>query len=129
MFDIMNDHIGKHISERLNELGMSKSEFARRINRARQNVNDILERKSIDSELLLSICKALRYDFFQYYVKELAKEPEIISPNGEWIEMSRRLLELEAKVIQLEGDLKIAQTEAELLREITDLLRKQTGES
>ncbi len=42
---------------------MTIAEFARRINRERTTVYDIFERKSIDIELLISISKALDYDF------------------------------------------------------------------
>jgi hypothetical protein len=59
--------IGSAIKKRADEIGVGSSELARRINKSRQNVQDIFERKSIDSELLALICKALDFDFFSLY--------------------------------------------------------------
>ena len=62
----MTFFIGKLIEKQLKETGMTKSEFARRINKSRQNVDHILKRKSVDTELLECISKVLSHDFFQY---------------------------------------------------------------
>lgn len=63
-------NIGLAIEQRLNELGMSKSEFGRKIGIPQQNVNRILEKSSIDTEKLITISEALGYNFFAYYVSE-----------------------------------------------------------
>lgn len=63
-------HIGKLIKKRLEEVGISKSEFARRIHRTSQNVYDIFERQSLDTALLQTISEILNYDFFQHCVFE-----------------------------------------------------------
>lgn len=60
-------NVGLAIEQRLNELGMSKSEFGRRIGIPRQNVNCILEKPSIDTEKLISISEALGHNFFADY--------------------------------------------------------------
>ena len=60
-------HIGKIIRKSLEEKGMTKSEFARRISTSPQNIYGILKRKSIDTELLRDISTCLQVDFFQYY--------------------------------------------------------------
>jgi len=62
--------LGRLIEERVDEKGMSKAEFARRINRSPQNVNDLFKRKSIDVEFLVEIGQVLEYDFFKHFVKE-----------------------------------------------------------
>ena len=62
-------HIGKLIRKRLDEVGMTKTEFARRINKSAQNVYDIFERTSIDTDLLQTISETLDHDFFKYYSK------------------------------------------------------------
>lgn len=46
---------------------MTVSEFARRINKSRENIYSIFSRKSIDTELLSVISEVLEYDFFQHY--------------------------------------------------------------
>ena len=56
--------IGRLIEKRVKELGMAKAEFARRINRSPQNVNDLFKRKSVDSEFLSEISKVLDFNFF-----------------------------------------------------------------
>ena len=64
----MDIHIGRLIEERINEVGMSKAEFGRRINTSRQNVNTLLRKSSLDTVMLSNISKVLNYDFFKYYV-------------------------------------------------------------
>ena len=49
---------------------MSKSEFARRINKSPQNVQDIFTRQSIDTKLLLDISDVLKFNFFTLFLKE-----------------------------------------------------------
>lgn len=70
--DMRNIHIGHIIHERFKESGLSIAEFAARINRTRGTVYDIFSRKSIDTDLLVSISEVLHYDFFQeYYTPEI----------------------------------------------------------
>lgn len=121
----MSLHIGKLIEKRLEYVGMSKSEFARRINRARQNVNDILNRQSIDTELLASISRALRYDFFQVYMEQLKDEADMERPDGELAEMLGRLHEMEKEQLSLKLKLESAQREIELLRDLKASYEKQ----
>jgi plasmid maintenance system antidote protein VapI len=63
----MEIHIGQLIKARLEETGMKKTEFARRINRSSQNVFDIFQRKSIDTELLATISHILECNFFESF--------------------------------------------------------------
>lgn len=58
-------NIGPLIARKLNELNISKSDFARKLGIANQNVNRILEKKSIDTDKLVEISKALGYNFFE----------------------------------------------------------------
>lgn len=60
-------HIGKAIDKQREKLGLTKTEFARRIGMRQQHVNGIFERKSIDTEKLLEICQVLDYNFFALY--------------------------------------------------------------
>ena len=124
----MGLHIGKLIGERLTQIGMTKSEFARRINKARQNVNDILKRQSIDTELLFSISKALNYDFFQHYVKSLNEEVKINEPANEGNLLSEQVVEYQRQVTEQDKKLSMALKEVELLNEIVSLLKKQLKE-
>jgi len=64
-----NIHIGTIIKEKLKEKSMTITDFAYKINRERTSARDILKRKSLDTELLITISKVLDYDFIRnvYY--------------------------------------------------------------
>jgi len=72
--NILDIHIGKIIREKLSEKSMTVIELAARIHRANPTVHNIFERKSIDTDLLIAISKALDYDFIHqvYYTEETA---------------------------------------------------------
>lgn len=64
-------NIGLLIEQKINELGLNKSELARRINVPNQNINRLLEKSSIDTDKLVQISEALDFDFFDYFhIKE-----------------------------------------------------------
>jgi hypothetical protein len=72
-------HIGERIRLRAKELRIGPTELGRMINTSKQNVYGIFHRKSIDTELLRKLSKALQCDFFQYYWTETraySTEPE-----------------------------------------------------
>lgn len=72
-------NIGSKIKSIFDKKGMTVSEFARRINKSRENVYSIFRRKSIDTALLTKIGDILEHDFFQYYTvlgAEVAKLKE-----------------------------------------------------
>ena len=60
-------NIGLSIEQRLNELGMSKSEFGRKIGIPQQNVNRILEKASLDTDKLTLVSEALNFNFFDCF--------------------------------------------------------------
>jgi len=70
--NIRNIHIGTIIQEKLTEKSITVTEFAAKINKERSTIYDIFERKSIDTELLIKISKAMDYDFIRkiYYEEE-----------------------------------------------------------
>lgn len=57
-------HIGHLIKSVFDESGMTVAEFARRIHCARPNVYSIFERQDAGVEQLITISKALNYNFF-----------------------------------------------------------------
>ncbi len=69
-------HIGELIEQRIAEIGITKAEFGRRISTSRQNVNTILKKKSLDSDVLRRVSKVLKCDFFKYYLLDELKEKE-----------------------------------------------------
>jgi hypothetical protein len=70
----MKIHVGKAINRRFKELGISKAEFGRRINKTPQNIADIFERESVDTQLLADISDALKFNFFTLFVKDSDKK-------------------------------------------------------
>ena len=63
-------NIGLAIEQKINDLGLSKSEFGRKIGIPQQNVNRILEKESIDTDKLITISEALGYNFFLEYLED-----------------------------------------------------------
>lgn len=70
-------NIGLSIEQKLNELGMSKSEFGRKIGIPQQNVNRILDKTSIDTEKLATISEALDHNFFTEFVDDLSSTQSV----------------------------------------------------
>jgi len=64
---MMHIHIGEKIKARANELRIGPTELAKMINTSKQNVYGIYKRESIDTELLQTISRALKLDFFCYF--------------------------------------------------------------
>ena len=65
--DVKDVHIGRAIEKRRIELGISKSEFGRRISVPQQHVNRILERDTMETNKLVKVCKALDFNFFALF--------------------------------------------------------------
>lgn len=79
MSQIKHIHIGHEIEARINQLNISKSEFARRIGTSKQNVNRILEKESIDTATLVRYGDVLDYNFFTLY-SNLEQTPDKEKP-------------------------------------------------
>ncbi len=61
-------HIGSEIKGIVEAKGISITEFSKRINKSRENVYSIFNRKTIDTGLLFTISKVLEFDFFSLYI-------------------------------------------------------------
>lgn len=73
-------HIGEKIKQRAEELRIGPTELGEMINTSKQNITSIYKREYIDTELLQKISKALKFDFFSYYLTaERLKNKETIS--------------------------------------------------
>lgn len=86
----MNDvHIGEAIAKRLQELRMTKANFAHQIGLPQQNVNRILKNHDINTEKLVVICDVLHFNFFKLYgdepgaINAIASESSIAAVNSE----------------------------------------------
>lgn len=101
-------HIGAAIESKVQELGLSKAEFARRMGMPPQNVNRLLVRKSIDTDRLVMISNALDYNFFSLYnnidnMRARAKDSSVDSSAV----LAERLKYLEALLAEKERTIKI----------------------
>lgn len=94
-------NIGQKIKEVFETRGITVTEFARRVNKSRENMYSIFSRKTIDTGLLLSISRVLDFDFFKLY--------------------SRSSYSLQEEVQKLKE-------ENQLLKDYTSLLREQKNE-
>jgi hypothetical protein len=94
-------HIGQQIKIVFDTRGISVTEFARRINKSRENMYSIFSRKTIDTGLLFSISRVLEFDFFKLYSK------------------SNYVLQEEVQKLREEN---------QILKDYTTLLREQKGE-
>ena len=65
--DVKPVHIGQAIDKRRLELGLSKSEFGRKIGVPQQHVNRILERETMETTKLIKVCQALDFNFFALF--------------------------------------------------------------
>ncbi|MBP1645354.1 MAG: hypothetical protein H6Q16_929 [Bacteroidetes bacterium] len=73
-------HIGQLIRQKQEEKGITISELARSIHCDRSNIYNIFSRKSIDIELLISISKALDFDFISnYYLPKIKQDNKELS--------------------------------------------------
>jgi transcriptional regulator with XRE-family HTH domain len=75
-------HMGLAIENRINELGITKSEFGNRIGVAKQNVAHILKKKSIDTDSLLKYSDALNFNFFTLFCEDEINGNKIDSSNN-----------------------------------------------
>lgn len=99
-------HIGQIIENRAKEKGLSLDEVGKLISKTRQTVADIYKRQSIDTELLLSISRALEFDFFEMYYSEeplkSMREKELEPYKKEIEELKKLLAYKEQRIVDLE---------------------------
>lgn len=138
--DIKTVHIGKAIDRRRNELGLSKSEFGRRIGVPQQHVNRILERDTMETSKLLKVSEALDFNFFALFcavshkisaylaavtlngnaklVAQLSKEQAVVETQRETIKMLKEQIDnLNTQINRLDSNLKDKDVIIELLKE------------
>jgi hypothetical protein len=119
-------HIGKLIRQHLEEVGMTKSEFARRISTSPQNIYGIFKRKSCDTELLRDISRVLNFDFFQYYSTSALVMEEKGSAAGKNAGGVVTAMDLKRELDTARKELDILRSENEYLKEIHRLMKEKS---
>ncbi|WEK17836.1 MAG: hypothetical protein P0Y49_13615 [Candidatus Pedobacter colombiensis] len=107
--------IGEFVKEIAESKNLKPSSLGRLINSTKQNVSDIYKRKTIDTELLLTLSIALDYNLFSFYDD---KEPIASFRKAE-------TLELEAKVDKLSVELKHTTEKLNLQEDTIRLLKEK----
>lgn len=110
-----NIYIGEIIKSVMNEQNVTKAELARRLNVKPQSVDYMLTRKSIDTDTLYSVSRALNHDFALLY--SITKE-QTNSDNrmkGYNLSSAKVLVELELKSEDI-SKLNLKKRIAELLK-------------
>ncbi|MBO5250274.1 MAG: helix-turn-helix transcriptional regulator [Muribaculaceae bacterium] len=67
-------YIGQIIKTVIKEKGISIVSLAKDLSYTRANIYKILDKKSIDTDVLLKISIILEYDFFELYQHEIKKK-------------------------------------------------------
>lgn len=116
-------HIGKIIRKHLEEAGMTKSEFARRLETSPQNIYGIFKRRSVDTELLKSISRILYYDFFQYYSSGSLIVHDEKAPYGK--DRVLTALDLQRELEKLRKEVDFLRNENHYLKEIHQLMKEK----
>ena len=65
--ELKNIHVGEAIDKRRTELGLTKSEFGRKIGVPQQHVNRILERETMETKRLVKVSEVLDFNFFSLF--------------------------------------------------------------
>jgi transcriptional regulator with XRE-family HTH domain len=97
--------IGQFVAAVIEEKGMSKAEFARRIGTSRQNVSLILRKDSLDTWMLWRICEVLETDFFQMMSVALNGGLVVHSPASRAGKMEIKLELSDAEMVRVTADL------------------------
>lgn len=118
-------HIGKVIRKHLEEAGMTKSEFARRLETSPQNIYGIFKRRSLDTDLLKNISRILNYDFFQYYSSSALVVHDEKAPYGK--ERVLTAIDLQKEVEKLRKEVDVLRNENQYLKEIHQLMKEKAG--
>lgn len=109
-------HLGKLIAGVIEEKGISKAEFSRRVGTSRQNVVLILRKQRLDTELLWKISNALNTNFFHLFSEGYSQANPTHS-----VKNTSGMIQIQLEL----SDQKLAQLTTNLVREI--IQERQSG--
>ena len=90
---------------RLQAVGMTKAELARRLHMSPANVYKIFKRSSVDAKLLRELSNILDYDFFRHFEPEITyrrQEPVPYNMEDAKVLLRRYIADLQWRVQNLE---------------------------
>ncbi len=119
-------HIGGKIKERADDLGIGATKFGELLNRSRETVYDLFGRETVDTGLLLSCCKVLKHDFFQYYYDEEPLNVFREKASEEWEGRLHSLeQEIESKKLLLERNEELLALQRKYIAELEDKIERR----
>ena len=98
---LKNVHIGEAIDARRNELGMSKTELARKIGMRQQHINMMLDSEKIDTAKLFKLCQVLHFNFFALYCTNSKENNNFFTSNRELKEINIDFLQYENQILSV----------------------------
>lgn len=113
----MSIHIGKIISDYLEEKRISRPTFARMIGKHPDGIFRLFLRQHLHTTLLLKISQQLNHNFFQYYVTDIQQE------NRQLTENKKLITDLQQQTSQLQKENERLQTETNLLKEMFVMMK------
>jgi len=117
-------NIGEKIKQRAKELRVGPTELGKMINTSKQNVYGIYKRKSIDTEMLRKLSKALNYDFFQYYLHD---NLSFLGESQPYYGKKGKSAVSADEFQKLKRELEDMKEKYELLKKVNHLLEKKRG--
>jgi IS30 family transposase len=114
--------IGLLIKKEYKRQGLSINEFGKSINRHPKTIANIFKRKTIDTQLLQSISKALNHDFFRYYYDE---EPLKSLREFEMKEITAEIQQLKAEITLKDVSINIQNKYVQSQEDVIRLLKEK----
>lgn len=120
-------HIGQAIDVRRKELGLTKTEFGKRIDVPQQHVNRILERETIETSRLVKISNALDFNFFALYCQIKPSISGVLAAISLGGNANNQIGDaaLAAQVIETQHSIETYKAANEALKEQIELLKEQ----
>lgn len=120
-------HIGQAIDVRRKELGLTKTEFGRRIDVPQQHVNRILERETIETSRLVRISEALDFNFFSLFCQTRPSISGVLAAISLGGNANNQIGDtaLAAQVLEAQHNIEAFKATNEALKEQIELLKEQ----
>lgn len=120
-------HIGQAIDVRRKELGITKTEFGKRIDVPQQHINRILERETIETSRLIKISEALDFNFFTLYCQTKPSISGVLAAISLGGNANNQIGDtaLAAKVLEAEQNIDVYKVSNQSLLDQIELLKKQ----
>lgn len=84
---IKKTNVGQRVKVAMVQRGLNISEVARRINCARTNMYDILDRSSMNTALLMQLCVVTRVNIFEYLSQEAEERIKEAKEGGQYCQI------------------------------------------